>query len=790
MGPPRSRRAARWVVVVLVVLFASPGYVISTGAPRSVTTEILRGLPSIGVGSPSATLTSSPMAAGPGYVKWTLCLESNALLNGSGGACPNATHMHPYGATFDSANGEVYVANFASNNLSVVSGSTSTVVSSIPLGLGADAATFDPANGYIYISRGGGVSGNLSVVSGSTNTVVATIPVGSYPYGAAYDSANGDIYVVNLQSNTVSVVDGPTNTVVATIPVGAAPSGPAYDSANGDVYFSIVNTTTYQDYESAMSGSTNKVVANVSVGSDSQQAAFDPVNGDVYVANSGSNSVSVVAGSTNTVIATIPVGLSPFGVIYDSADGDIYVTNAQSNNVSVIAGVSNTITDTIPVGAFPDGGAVDPTNGYVYVTNQLSDSVSIITPGKSPPMFPVSFTETGLPAGTSWSVTLNGVTNASTGAGIGFTEPNGTYPFTVGAVPGYTSNITSGTVIVLGGPISQSITLTPTVVGPTISAVTASPSTVVLGQTTTLSVSASGGTGTLTYAYTGLPPGCSSADTPSLSCAPNGVGSFSVRVYVNDSAGQSANATTPLTVTPSAPPLSGVLVFPPSSSLQEGLSSNFTATISCTGGPCPSGAYYSWSLTNGLAILNSSTGNPTQVTARSTVGAVTLFVNATLNGRTKGASASIAINASSRPVLASASVSPSTVSVTAGGTRTFTVSPSCTGGTCPSGTSYAWGLNDSLGSLNSSTGSMVVFRAGNTPGTIQLNVSATLGGKTVAGFASLTIVALSNSPAPPSLLGLPRDYGYLLLIGLVAVVAAVAVIFVVRRQRATTVPPP
>ena len=36
--------------------------------------------------------------------------------------------------------------------------------------------------------------------------------------------------------------------------------------------------------------------------------AYDPSNGYIYVADSGSDSVSVINGATNTVIATITVG--------------------------------------------------------------------------------------------------------------------------------------------------------------------------------------------------------------------------------------------------------------------------------------------------------------------------------------------------------------------------------------------------------------------------------------------------------------------------------------------------
>ena len=256
----------------------------------------------------------------------------------------------------------------------------------------------------------------------------------------------------------------------------------------------------------------------------------------------------------------------------------------------------------------------------------------------------VTFVESGLPSGTNWSVTLAGQTLSSTVGAIAFNEPNGTHPFTVGSVPGYTANITLGSVAVNGKPVSRSITftsqlayvsLTPlaatlsptssqglvatvgcsggtcpaganytwflnnslgtlnassgsqvlftakstdglvgitviahlngrtatnassiTIYGPstglTIESFVALPPTIQIGQSTQLSVNALdwGVLTSLSFTYTGLPPGCSSSNAPGLNCTPTSVGTYSVRVHVIDGGGHSANATTPLIVIP------------------------------------------------------------------------------------------------------------------------------------------------------------------------------------------------------------------------------------------------
>lgn len=77
------------------------------------------------------------------------------------------------------------------------------------------------------------------------------------------------------------------------------------------------------------------------------------------------------------------------------------------------------------------------------------------------------------------------------------------------------------------------------------------PSTAHVGETFQLVVHASGGYGSLTYAYGGLPPGCSSADTPMLNCTPSRAGSYTVTITVRDGVGDHATHVVSLQVSAS-----------------------------------------------------------------------------------------------------------------------------------------------------------------------------------------------------------------------------------------------
>ena len=363
----------------------------------------------------------------------------------------------PDGAAYDTANGNIYVANWGSSNMSVIAGSTNTVVATVPLPPNApNGAAYDSTNGNVYVTNWNSTSPtNVSVISGSTNTVVATVPVGDRQDGAAYDSSNGDVYVTLWATDSVGVISGSSSTLVATVPVGIVPAGAAYDSANGDVY--VANT--YSHNVSVMSGSS--VVATIPVGGGTSPTgvAYDSANGNIYVTGLGSDSVSVISGSSNTIVATVPVGSGPNGAAFDSANGDVYVANTDSHNVSVISGSTNTVVATIPGGDEPWGVAYDSANGEVYVTNYLSNNVTVIC-GSSTlrPTYTVSFPESGLPSGTNWSVSLDGATVSSTAATIDFTEANGTYPFTIGGVAGYNADPSYGSLTVAGSAVTEPVT--------------------------------------------------------------------------------------------------------------------------------------------------------------------------------------------------------------------------------------------------------------------------------------------------------------------------------------------
>ena len=332
--------------------------------------------------------------------------------------------IHPSGVAFDSFNGNIYVANEASCNVSVINGTTNKVIQSITTGKSPSAVVADNFNGYVYVLNFGACT--VSVINPNTNKVIDNITLNSNPVGAVFDSFNGNIYVGEC-SPCVSVINSTTNKVVQNITVGKEPRIPAFDSFNGNIY--VPNECSGN--VSVINGTTDKVIDSIPAGKEPFGATFNNFNGNIYVANYLSDNVTVINGTTNKVVQNVPIGKGPYGATFDTFNGNVYIPDECSTNVSVIDGETNKVIQNITVGKSPISAAFDSLNGNIYVANIYSNNVSVL--GYS--TYSTTFTETGLPSGTTWYAN---VTNSighifhgsSTTSIITFNLVNGTYSFT------------------------------------------------------------------------------------------------------------------------------------------------------------------------------------------------------------------------------------------------------------------------------------------------------------------------------------------------------------------------
>ncbi len=174
----------------------------------------------------------------------------------------------------------------------------------------------------------------------------------------------------------------------------------------------------------------------------------------------------------------LPTTISPSG-------GGVYAAAAEAADRTAITlfavntNVGTTVNLSVIGPGFPVSGAYhrwywDPTLSSVQnltasgPTSQFtlgSEGVLVVSvpfTSSGPAKYPVTFVENGLPTGSNWSVAFQGNSLTSPTATIGFSAPNGTYPFVVGTVSGYAPSPTQGTVVVQGQGIQTPIAFRPT----------------------------------------------------------------------------------------------------------------------------------------------------------------------------------------------------------------------------------------------------------------------------------------------------------------------------------------
>ncbi|MGB6501351.1 MAG: YncE family protein [Thermoplasmata archaeon] len=403
----------------------------------------------------------------------------------------------PFAVAVDTTTGDVFVTNNASNNVSVISVAESKVVGSIPVGKDPLGIAFDPDNGLLYVANGG--SNNLSVIDGATFALTSPIPVGESPVGIAFDPVSGQLFVADSGSGAVSIVSAATDSVAATVPVGEHPYGVALDNLTDDIYVS----NEWSGNVSVLSAATDTLVATVPVltpfgGSPLLEGlAYDASDGYVWV-GAGSYFTVVIDPASESVIAFSDV--DPSGVVYDPDSGAVCVTDTANVTFACFESTSGwtpakdlTFTESgLPSGTLwnvtlgyedrtqssrtpnltfaldsydlygslsysigpTDRYAPDPATGVLNAT--LLPTTVAVSFVWSPGPYSVGFEETGLPSGTSWSVSLDGSVESSTGSSVTFTEPSGTYQYRILAIPDWhqTSLPNPGEIAVAGASVT------------------------------------------------------------------------------------------------------------------------------------------------------------------------------------------------------------------------------------------------------------------------------------------------------------------------------------------------
>lgn len=360
----------------------------------------------------------------------------------------------PLGIAYDNATDQLYVADSGASELSVISVAKLGVVANISVGLDPTGVAVDPGTGRVFVANNG--SGNVSVINATSHAVVASLPAGTGPVGVAIAEPSGLAFVSNFGSSNVTVINATPARVVATIPIvgpGIQPQGMAFDPGSDQVWIGA-------GYFYAVVLNVTSLSVGGYVATDPSGVAYDSTNGEVCGTNTGNMSLfcvtSATSPSTLQFTATgLPAG-TPWTVTL--ANGSAR-SNASQIDFGVVPGlfgygsVSTSFEVTTPGPYF-----ATPAGGTVSISPQQSSVEVNVTFSSTAGYYPVTFTESGLPGGTDWGVTLNGSVQHTPTASLSFYERNATgLAFQVLAPPGDRAAPSRGAVTVDGGPVAVSI---------------------------------------------------------------------------------------------------------------------------------------------------------------------------------------------------------------------------------------------------------------------------------------------------------------------------------------------
>jgi sugar lactone lactonase YvrE len=419
-----------------------------------------------------------------------------------------ATNLaYPDGLAFDSS-GDLWVSDTGNNRVleftpPFTSGMAATLVIG-QTGFGTDTSGHSATQ--LYGPEGISFSGGALWVADEENNRVVSFPP---------PLVTGEAATVVLGQSTLSgSLSGlsPTNL--------SSPSGVAFDS-HGNAWVADFRNNRVLEYGSplvfgeaaaAVLGQPNLTTNTASYPNsfDEPWGVFVDTHGDVWVADFEKNRVlefigpdtSIESNATPAIVigqgnlttggpSTTRTGLwFPAGAAIDPS-GNLWVTDNENGRIlgydptpyplnftaeglpastpwgvsvngTVVRGSGSSAIESEDNGTFDwtaapvAGWSASPSSGTATV-NGAGANVKIAF---TPVTYSVMFTETGLPSGTNWSVTLGTATHYGTSATIGFEEPNGSYAYAVGTVPGYSSASSPSLVSITGGAGSVTVTFT------------------------------------------------------------------------------------------------------------------------------------------------------------------------------------------------------------------------------------------------------------------------------------------------------------------------------------------
>lgn len=233
------------------------------------------------------------------------------LLDASTGATLKSrfTDAMNHNALFSSGGDEVWTSQMTTPGaVLVLDAATLDTKQQVAVGDGPAEVTFAKGGAQAFVANG--ASNSVSVIDAKEKVVVKTIPVGKNPVGA-WQGSNGVAYVDNETDKTITAIDTTSLEVVGTFMLGFTPGMVAL-APGGEIWVTDSDAGRVALFD-ATAGS---FIAEIPAGEGAHAIAFSGDGKAGYVTNQVGGTVTVIDVMARTVTKTIPVGAKPNGLAW------------------------------------------------------------------------------------------------------------------------------------------------------------------------------------------------------------------------------------------------------------------------------------------------------------------------------------------------------------------------------------------------------------------------------------------------------------------------------------------
>ncbi len=305
---------------------------------------------------------------------------------GTAARLPNGWHVTPAGTPIAlpgdlplkmlfSPDGKYLIVNTAGwhdHSVNVINTATNTLTQSVNVGKDWAGVCLDPVTQDVFVSGGGAPSADFLVEASKMGATPAMVESFKHP-------------ILRLAYAQGKLTPLPALDIVGLKPAEQFIAGvtPAHIKDNNG-YLYVVNTQNDTVYAtSEFSEEKNTPDLPIKVGYRPYAAVVSPDDKTLAVSNWGDGSLSLIETGTEKERVRVKVGNHPNEMVW-SKDGRLFVANSGSNSVSVIVGgrvtetIKTSLSPTDPVGSTPDALALSPGGRRLYVANADNNDVAVI----------------------------------------------------------------------------------------------------------------------------------------------------------------------------------------------------------------------------------------------------------------------------------------------------------------------------------------------------------------------------------------------------------------------------